>query len=582
MPPSTSDLDQDTQVAPRRGFLRRRQRVGPFAGGRLDFGPGPLTMHESRPDGPAMFRPRRKRLELGTLFAALVALVTVTVVGWLIYQATRVEIEARGLADGVEMTTDEAAALEVVFVFSSADRASDADLTVDGHEVDEPVLYGDGIVWAPPDDLAEGDHEIEISVPRPVFGDSVHTWTFTVDATAPELTVPAVADPVGFRDAVEVAGTAETGATVTVDDDPVDVDGDGAFRLRFDRPPAGPVRVEATDPAGNRTAASLVVPVTYPGFRGVHMTGLAWSDPELRGAVLDLVDSGRIDTIQLDLKDDTGQVVYDSEVPRAREIGAVAELYDLQAAVTAVENRGGRLVGRISAFSDPVLAGATWGAGHGGQVVQDVDGGPWDNGGGAWTNPADASVRRYNLDLAIEAVNRGVTDILWDDARLPTSEPDTLTLAGLDGSPSDAVTGFLAETHDSLRRRGAHQGVVAVGEAADKGDALGQDVARIARNADYVAPEIFPGYWGQGRHGVADPPHQPAEFTGALLTRYRQETDGTGTRLVAVLQDFTVRDLVPDDATVRAMVDAARGAGVDRFLLWDHQVRYSAGRLDPG
>ncbi len=153
-------------------------------------------------------------------------------------------------------------------------------------------------------------------------------------------------------------------------------------------------------------------------------------------------------------------------------------------------------------------------------------------------------------------------------------------MPGLSGSASDAVAGFLAESHSELRRRGAYQGVTTVGEAADKGDPIGQDVARIARNADYVAPEVYPGYWGQGRHGVPDPPRQPAEFTAALLTRYQQAVADTGAVLVPWLQDFEVRGIDYDDTVVRAMVDAARSVGVERFLLWSPRVQYSAGLLD--
>ena len=569
----------DPLVPPRRGLLRRRTRVGPFAGGRLDFGPGPLTAHESRPEGPVMFRPKKRRVEIGTVFAALVALATLALVAVLVYRATRVNIDARGVTDGSAITAIDAAAFEVQLTFESEEEASDATLTVDGTEVEEPAVLGPIMVWRPPEPLVEGEHAIEVAVPRAVFGDSVHTWRFTVDGTAPALEVPPVVEPVTIGDPAEVAGTVERGADLAADGEPVDVDDDGTFTLRFDRAPAGPVTFDATDRAGNRTTASVMVPVGYPGFRGVHVTPAAWTDPGLRGGVLALLDQGRIDTVELDLKDDTGYVAYDSEVSRAHEIGAVADMYDLEAAVAAIESHGGRVVGRISAFHDPVLAGAAWGAGQGTQVVQDADGGPYDNGSGAWTNPGDAAVRRYNLDLAIEAVNRGVDDILWDDIRLPTGEPDTIVVPGLATSASDAVAGFLAEGHDALRRRTAYQGVVTVGEAADKGDAIGQDLARIARNTDYVAPEVFPGYWGPGRHGVADPPSQPAPFTAALLTRYQQSLAGTGAVLVPVLQDFAIGGADPDDATIRAMVDAARGVGVDRFLLWSNQVRYSAGLL---
>ena len=92
----------------RRRFRRRRERTGPFAGGRLDFGPGPLTMHESRPEGPVMFRPKKRHIEIGTVFAALVAVATIALVAVLVYRATRVHIDVTGISDGAAITTFDA------------------------------------------------------------------------------------------------------------------------------------------------------------------------------------------------------------------------------------------------------------------------------------------------------------------------------------------------------------------------------------------------------------------------------------------------------------------------------------------
>lgn len=574
-----SDAPGTGPDAPRRRG-RRRQRSAPFASGRLDFGPGPLTMHESRPEGPVMYREKKRHIELGTVFAALVALATIGLVAALVYRATRVHIDQTGIEDGADITTFDAAALEVRMEFSSEEEASEATLTVDGKVVEEPGVLGTFMVWRPPAPLEEGDHSIEVAVPRAVFGDSIHRWDFTVDGTAPALDVPSAVDPVAIDEGTEVAGTVEDGATLTADGDEVDVDGDGHFTLRFDRPPPGPITLEAADRAGNRTTASVVVPITYPGLRGVHVSAAAWSSEPLRAGILQLVDEHRIDTVQLDLKDDTGTVGYDSQVPRALEIGAVTAHYDLEAAVATLEDRGVRVIGRIAAFRDPILVQAAWGAGQGDQVIQSVRGGPYD-ATGQFTNPASAAVRRYNLDIALEAVSRGVDDILWDDARLPTGEPDTIVVPGLTSSPSDVITGFLAEAHSELRRRGAYQGVTTVGVAADTGDPIGQDVARIARNADYISPQIYPGYWSAGRYGVPDPPHQPAQFAVALVARYQQVTAGTGVVIAPWLQNFELQGIAYGDAEVRAMVDALRGLGIERFLLWSPRIQYSWGALDP-
>ena len=554
--------------------------MGPFASGRLDLGPGPLTMHESRPDGPVMFREKKRRIELGTVFAALVALGTIGLVAVLVYQATRVRIEVTGVEDGAAITLIEAATLEVRWDFSSEEEASEATLAVDGVTVDEPGVMGTAMVWRPPEPLEEGEHRIEIAVPRPVFDDSIHRWEFTVDGTPPALDVPGAVDPVGIGEPAEVAGVVETDAELTADGDPVDTDDEGRFTLAFDRPPAGPVTLQAADRAGNTSTASVVVPVAYPSLRAVHVTAAAWTSEPLRAGVLQMIDEGRIDTVQLDLKDDSGTIGYDSQVPRALEIGAVTPHYDLEAAVATIEDRGARVVGRIAAFRDPILVQAAWGAGQGDQVIQSARGGVYD-ATGEFSNPASAAVRRYNLDIALEAVGRGVDDILWDDVRLPTGEPDTIVVPGLTSSASDVITGFLAEAHSELRRRGAYQGVTTVGVAADTGDPIGQDVARMARNADYLSPQIYPGYWSAGRYGVPDPPHQPAEFTLALLARYQEVTAGTGVQLAPWLQNFELQGVAYGDAEVRAMLDALRSVDIERFLLWSPRIQYSAGALDP-
>jgi hypothetical protein len=580
---SLSDIPGTAGDEPRHK-IRRGKRKGrgrsPWRSGRLDFVPRPLAFEDRKAAGPTVFREQRKRVELGTILAGVFALGTAALVAVLVYRGTRVDVEQTGIDDGAVINGLEAAVMEVKLVFDSADEARSAALSFDGEAVEEPTVTGDSMMWRPPAELAEGEHLLTLSVPRMVIADAKLSWRFTVDLTPPTLEVPAVAEPVAIDQPAEVAGTAEPGTKVMAGGDEVEVDGDGRFRLDYARPPAGPVPVVAVDEAGNRTTSTVVFGVTYPSLRGVHVTAAAWSNEQLRDGILRLVDEGRIDTVQLDLKDDDGVVGYDSSVARARQIGAVTEHYDLDDAVKTIEDHGARVVGRIVAFRDPILAQAAWAAGQTHQVIQSAAGGPYD-APGQFTNFADVDVRRYNLDIAVDAVDRGVDDILWDETRRPNDDPAAMVVPGLSGSATDAVSGFLAEAHSELRRRGAYQGVTVVGEAAERGDLVGQDVARIARNADYVAPEIYPGYWTPGRFGVANPITQPGDLVRGVLGQFQQVTKGSGTALAPWLQDFSVNGVSYGDAEVRAQIDAARALGVERFILWDPSVRYPAGALDP-
>jgi hypothetical protein len=282
----------------------------------------------------------------------------------------------------------------------------------------------------------------------------------------------------------------------------------------------------------------------------------------------------------LDLKDEAGVVGFDTTVDKARQIGAVTEYYDLDDAVAVLEDRGARVVGRISAFRDPIYARAAWAAGQHDQVIQGPDGQPFD-GTGEFTNFADPAVQRYNLDLALDAAGRGVHDIIWDDARRPGADPTNVVVPNLGGSASDAIVGFLADAHSELRRRGAYQGVGVGGTSADRGDLVAQDVAQMARHADYMVPEIHPAYWGAGELGLPNPIDAPAELVAGVLLRFQQATQGSGTLLVPSLQDFSARGVTYGEDRVRAQINAVAAAQVSRFYLWDPSVTYTAAALDP-
>ncbi len=572
MKPSLTDSPGD-ETSPRAGRRARARARASGESGRLDFGPKPIPFVDSRPDSqPQMFEPKR-HLDVGLILAVLFGLGTLAFVVLLIYRGTRVEVDQRGLEDGASLNGIAAAQMVVRIDLGSKDKVDSASLSYDGEEIEHPRVRGTTIVWRPTGaELAEGEHKLQLHVPRPALGAATFTWDFTVDLTAPTLQVPSAVDPGRIDGRAHVSGRVERDTRVTADGHEVDVDDHGRFLLDFPRPPAGPIRIDAKDRAGNTTTKSVVVPVTYPGLRGVHVTGPAWESQVLRSGILRMADEHRIDTVVLDLKDEGGTVHYDSDVARARQIGAITPYYNLAEVVRTLRARHVRVIGRISAFRDPRLAEAAWGAGQQAQVI------PTGDGPGEYTNFANRAVRDYNIAIALEAVGRGVDDILWDDVRRPGGD---VVIAGLRGSPADAIVGFLAEAHAQLRRRGAFQGVTVEGAAADRGADVGQDVSRIARNADYVAPIIFPGYWNAGQYDVASPVHQPGDLVRRLLDRYRQETRGSGAVLAPWLQDFTISGVGYGDGEVRAQIDATRAAHVRRFMLWDPAVSYTAGAVDP-
>ncbi|HET6663702.1 MAG TPA: hypothetical protein VFG94_05575, partial [Acidimicrobiales bacterium] len=183
----TSSLSEipGTEDEGHRHTLRLGKRKGrgrrPWRSGRLDFAPRPLALEERTAAGPTVFREQPKRIEAGTIFAAVVALATIAFVAVLAYRATRVHVEETGLEDGAALDARAAAALEVTLTFESRGDARAATLSFDGEKVEEPTVKGATMVWRPPGELAEGDHRLVLAVPRAVLEDARLTWRFTVD-----------------------------------------------------------------------------------------------------------------------------------------------------------------------------------------------------------------------------------------------------------------------------------------------------------------------------------------------------------------------------------------------------------------
>ncbi|MFI6867787.1 putative glycoside hydrolase [Nocardia sp. NPDC050406] len=384
-----------------------------------------------------------------------------------------------------------------------------------------------------------------------------------------------------YRDRVTLRGTVTGAQTLTVDGKPIEIGADGAFVHELAHVPAGAV-VMATDKAGNSVVRVVSASVEQPRIKAVHVTAHAWSHDGLREAVLDLARQGRINTVQLDIKDEDGVVGYVSQVPYARESGAASPIYDAPAALKTLHDMGLRVVGRIVAFRDPTLAQWAWHTGRPHWVAQSPGGQPYSSGYGAiaFTNFAEPEVRRYNIDLATEAARLGFDEVMYDYVRRPDGPLSQMSFAGLKVDPSVSIAEFLRESRGPVRDAGAGQSAAVFGIASTRPDQIAQDIPLIAPHVDYVAPMLYPSHWNSGEYGVANPNGQPYDITFRSLADFHRQVAGTGAKVIPWLQDFSL-GVNYGDAEVRAQIDAARDQGIDSFFLWNAASRYHGGAIDP-
>jgi peptidoglycan/xylan/chitin deacetylase (PgdA/CDA1 family) len=455
---------------------------------------------------------------------------------------------------------------------------------LDGADVTGRAYFSKGRLVFEGTALPDGRHVVKASVAGGFPGSrTTKRWRFTVDTTGPQIRLdpPGVMIPSGSP--IRIGGTLEPGATLISDGRPVLVK-DGRFQISWQTRPAGPVTLVATDTLRNATTRRIwisIQPRTPPHpVRAVHVTFNAWADPTLKRGVLRLIDQGRINAVELDLKDESGTVGWGANVPLARRIGAVDPIVDLPAAVKFLHRKGVRVIGRLVCFRDPIMAQAAWKTGDRDEVIQSPDGRRY-GGYGGFTNFANPVVRRYEIAIATEAAKAGVDEILYDYVRRPDGPLSTMVFPGLKGTPEQAIVSFLAETRAALKPYRVFLGASVFGVAATRPTEVAQDIPAMAEHLDYVSAMVYPSHWTPGEYGVANPNAQPYDIVFRSLQDFEKDVRGTGARVVPWLQDFSLGvDYGP--AQVGAEIEGARDAGIDEYLLWDPAVTYTAAALPTG
>ncbi|MBA3801911.1 MAG: hypothetical protein H0X22_03265 [Acidimicrobiia bacterium] len=508
--------------------------------------------------------------------------------------ATRVnwtDLEVIGIDDGQQLQRKDLSELRLRIV-AGGPAAGAVRVTLNGTDV--PVTEaqrGEALITsrkALVDAIRPGKNTYVVTLGgRYMLGGERIERTFDFDPSGPTLMLPrAVVDP-GNGEVISMRGIANDTASLRANGQAIPLGEGGGFQLDI-APGASEVVLVAKDKDGNPSRTVLPVAATaakpdYPATTGVHITAAGWSDPTLRASVIELVKSGRINAVQLDIKDEGGEVGYLSDVPLAKKIGATRDLYDPEQAIKELHDLDVRVIGRVVNFLDPTMA--QWAADNGRTdlIVLNGDGSAPlanDYGDAAFTNLASPEVRDYQMDLADEAVRLGFDEILYDYVRRPEGDLSSMKFNGLRTPADISIARFVAETRERLGEDAA-LGVSVFGIASTRPEQIAQDIQLLAPQVDYISPMVYPSHWGPGEFDVADPVRQPGDIVGASVADFERAVAGSGAAVVPWLQDFDSGSVVYDAPMVRAQIDAARFVGAEGFLLWNSGSEYTAGALDP-
>src|SRR6058998_3941869 len=312
-------------------------------------------------------------------------------------------------------------------------------------------------------------------------------------------------------------------------------------------------------------------------IKALYVNAWAFGGSKL-AQLVSLADSTEINAFVVDVKDDTGCLLYPSDVKVAQDIGATkcVRTRDVQSKLDTLHAHDIYAIARIVVAKDPLLAQnkAKW-------SVQHRDGGLWhDRIGMAWVDAYNDSVWIYAAQLAREAVKLGFQEVQFDYVRFPDEPRERLETAVFPArrpgqSQRDAVRTHITLLRDRLRPLGAPVTFDIFGlTASATGDlGIGQVWEDFIAVADVVLPMVYPSHYYRGAYGFAHPNAEPYRIVRSALREAldRSRPRGSAAEIRPYLQAFTLGRRLPryTPFEIREQIRAAEELGITSWVLWN-------------
>ncbi len=308
--------------------------------------------------------------------------------------------------------------------------------------------------------------------------------------------------------------------------------------------------------------------------RALHVTGWAAAVDDKWQHLVSIAARTEINSLVVDLKDESGLVFYDSTVELAETVGAVQAAYDIGEIVDATHSGELYLIGRIVTFQDPIAARAApdlavWDA---------ASGSPYQKNGQYFLDPTDPVARQYALDLAVEACRAGFDEIQFDYVRFPDGYGSSARFDG--GSADDVrpvvIRDFLAEATELLHPEGCAVAADIFGFITSTlGDGgIGQQLEMLAEVTDVLSPMLYPSHYSEGWFGFDVPNDHPGPVVANGLD------DGLARLGGPVIMRPWIQDFYYNASQVRAEIEAAEARGLG-WMLWNALSNFTEGALLP-
>ena len=302
-------------------------------------------------------------------------------------------------------------------------------------------------------------------------------------------------------------------------------------------------------------------------------TSLPYINRNLDSLIKQINDS-ELNSIVIDIKDDSGHVLFNSQNPTAKEINAVRARVDVPRILNALKENNIYTIARFVTFKDRALF-----LGYSGRyAIKDIrTGAPWRGAEGEfWVDAHSEFVQNYNIALAKEIQDLGFDEIQFDYIRFPSDGaignchftfrkyPDTYR--------SEVITDFVR-----LAKK-----VLSVPVSVDIygfnawyhfGNSIGQDMEELSAYVDVICPMVYPSHFGSRFYSKY--PHNIRPYRIILDGGFRSVILSDPSVLIRpYLQAFNMMSPTWGTQYILHQINGARESNNDGYTFWNARTDY--------
>jgi hypothetical protein len=310
--------------------------------------------------------------------------------------------------------------------------------------------------------------------------------------------------------------------------------------------------------------------------KGLYLTAYSAGSDKKLDSIIKLINETELNAIVVDLKDYSGQVLYDSKIKLVDDLHLQdVRIKDVQKLLQKLEANHIYKIARVSVFQDPLLAErmSAW-------AIKSKQGGLWrDKNNLAWVDPANKKVWAYVVSVAKEAAKLGFDEINFDYIRFPTDgNLDDIVYASGNNKRYEVVRNFFEYVAEQMKDEPVYISADLFGLTTER---KGEDDMRIGQRFDdavnyfdYVMPMVYPSHYPSGYRGYKNPADYPYEVVYNAVKSGVNKAEDKRAHVRTWIQAFNIGAVYNADK-IRAQIKASDDAGADGWVLWNAANRYA-------